>query len=250
MPKIKRIFNWQVNLGLFLVILSCVVYVIHYLIFRDAHHIFIYLIGDIAFVFFEVLLVTLIIHRLLSEKEKQSMLNKLNMVIGAFFSEVGTDLIKIFSGFDGNIDKIKKELVLKKESSDENFAKICGDFKGYESILEPKKEDLAALRSFLLEKRNFLLRLLENPNLLEHKSFTNLLWAVFHLTEELAHRKEIMQLPETDLQHLTLDIKRAYRILVLEWLSYMKHLQNNYPYLFSLAMRTNPFDMTATVEVR
>jgi hypothetical protein len=29
----------------------------------------------------------------------------------------------------------------------------------------------------------------------------------------------------------------------------MKHLQDNYPYLFSLAMRTNPFDPKASPEV-
>ncbi|MBA7569274.1 hypothetical protein ES708_11013 [subsurface metagenome] len=36
---------------------------------------------------------------------------------------------------------------------------------------------------------------------------------------------------------------------ISEWLDYMKHLKNNYPYLFSLAMRTNPFDANASVEV-
>jgi len=77
----KRVFNWQVLLGLSLIALSALVYFIHYLIFRDAHHIFIYLIGDIAFVFLEVLLVTLILHQLLRYREKKAMLNKLNMVI-------------------------------------------------------------------------------------------------------------------------------------------------------------------------
>ena len=62
-------FNWQVLLGLILIVLSVLFYFIHYLIFRDAHHIFIFLIGDIAFVFCEVLLVTLIIHRVLNDRE-------------------------------------------------------------------------------------------------------------------------------------------------------------------------------------
>jgi len=30
----------------------------------------------------------------------------------------------------------------------------------------------------------------------------------------------------------------------------MEHLKNNYPYLFSLAMRTNPLDKNASVEVQ
>jgi len=85
----KRLLNWQVFLGIILIVLSAAVYVVHYIIFRDAHHIFIYLIGDIAFVFFEVLLVSLIIHHLLNEWEKKSHLKKLNMLIETFFSEFG-----------------------------------------------------------------------------------------------------------------------------------------------------------------
>ncbi len=45
--------------------------------------------------------------------------------------------------------------------------------------------------------------------------------------------------------HLSGDIRRAYSILITEWLAYMKHLKSDYPYLFSLAVRTNPFDQTA-----
>jgi hypothetical protein len=88
--------------------------------------------------------------------------------------------------------------------------------------------------------------LLENPNLLEHESFTELLWAVFHLTEETACRVDLKQLPDTDCQHLSGDIKRVYGLLISEWLAYMKHLRDNYPYLFHLAARTNPFNPDAS----
>ena len=106
------------------------------------------------------------------------------------------------------------------------------------------------IRNFFKEKRQFLLNLLENPNLLEHESFTNLLWAVFYLTEKLTLRRGLNGLPETDYQHLAGDMKRAYHLLTVEWLNYMKHLKANYPYLFSLAVRTNPFDANASVEVK
>ena len=95
-----------------------------------------------------------------------------------------------------------------------------------------------------------MLRLLANPNLLEHDSFTNLLWAVFHLTDELAHRKDVNTILDSDYVHLAGDVKRAYVLLISEWLDYMKHLKVNYPYLFSLAMRTNPFDPEAKPEVQ
>jgi hypothetical protein len=105
------------------------------------------------------------------------------------------------------------------------------------------------LRSFLMAKKNFLLHLLGNPNLLEHETFTNLLWAVFHLAEELANRKNVSSLPESDYEHLIGDIKRVNVLLMSEWLDYMKHLQGDYPFLFSLAVRTNPFNPDAKTEV-
>ena len=246
----KRLFNWQVLLGLSLIVLSALAYFIHYFIFRDAHHIFIYLIGDIAFVFFEVLLVTLVLHQLLRYREKKVMLNKLNMVIGAFFSEVGGELLKTFSGFDTKSSEITQKLVIKNESFEKEFLKIYKSVENHTYNIDSKRGDLENIKNFLKEKRQFLLNLLENPNLLEHESFTNLLWAVFHLTDELTHRRSLNGLPETDYQHLAGDIKRAYRLLILEWLNYMKHLKVDYPYLFSLAVRTNPFDANASVEVK
>jgi hypothetical protein len=204
------------------------------------------MVGDIAFVPIEVLLVTLIIHRLLGEREKRHRLEKLNMVIGSFFSEVGTKLVVYFSDFDPELDKIKDGLIVTSEWSEKEFAAVSRHLRNYEYSVEIHKVDLEALRTYLIEKRNFLVRLLENPNLLEHESFTDLLRAVFHLTEELESRDDIGSLPDTDYQHIAGDIKRAYVLLVHQWLDYMKYLKNNYPFLFSLAMRMNPFDQTAS----
>jgi hypothetical protein len=67
--------------------------------------------------------------------------------------------------------------------------------------------------------------------------------------EELDSRADVRALPRPDCDHIAGDIKRAYVILLIEWLSYMRHLKNEYPYLFSLAVRTNPFDPKASVEV-
>jgi hypothetical protein len=208
------------------------------------------MIGDVAFVFTEVLLVTLIIHQLLSTREKRARLEKLNMVIGAFFSEVGTGLITYFSDFDPKLDDIRRELIVTTNWSEQEFSNVSKRLKKYDYGVQIQKVELEYLRSFLMEKRDFLLRLLENPNLLEHESFTELLRAVFHLTEELQSRETISQLPDTDYGHLAGDIKRAYVLLVHQWVDYMKHLKDNYPYLFSLAMRTNPFDQSASPVVK
>lgn len=241
----KRL-HWQIVFGLSLVVLSTILYLLHYTVFRDSHHISLYLIGDIAFLPIQVLLVTLIIDRLLNVREKRSMLKKLNMVIGAFFSEAGTGLLKSFSDFALQNDQIRKDFVEGNDWSNKAFSNMGKRLKHYDYRIESQKGNLEELKKLLLQKRGFLLALLENPNLLEHESFTELLWAVFHLTEELAFRVDLRGLPNPDYEHLAGDIKRAYMLLIIEWLAYMKHLREDYPYLFSLAVRMNPFDPNAS----
>jgi len=243
-------WSWRVRLGLGLVLLSAVLYFIHWLIFRDAGHIFIYLLGDIAFIPIDVLIVTLIIHELLSAREKRSMLRKMNMVIGSFFSEVGTGLLRLFLAFDPQAEPLAAELAPAGERAEADFARVHASLKGHACDVDAMRGGLEGIRDFLVARRGFLLGLLQNPNLLEHDSFTNLLWAVFHLTEELAVRADLKSPAEPDAKHLGGDMKRAYRLLLSEWIDYMGHLKGSYPYLFSLAMRTNPFDPQATPEVK
>jgi len=135
---------------------------------------------------------------------------------------------------------------VEKEWSAKDFSRALKHLKKYDYTVDSKRGDLEDFKRFLIGKRDFLLGLLENPNLLEHESFTELLWAVFHLTEELAFREDVKRLIDTDYDHISGDIKRAYVLLISEWLTYMRHLQSDYPYLFSLAIRTNPFDPHAT----
>ena len=237
----KRNYSFFIILASIFVALSGIAYFVHYLIFRDVHHIFIYMIGDLAFLPLEVFIVVLVIERILSRREKQAMLQKLNMVVGAFFSEVGNYLLKdLLSCFD-NKAEISQHLNVSASWTKKDFKKSA-DF-AYQLGIEVdyKNIDLVGLKTFLAQKRIFLLTLLENPNLLEHDRFTNLLWAVTHVDEELEARPTFENLPDSDLQHLAGDICRLYDHLASEWIDYVEHLKLNYPFLFSLILRTHPF---------
>ncbi len=229
---------------------SAGLYLLQVAIFHRPEETEFYLLQDIAFIPAQVLLVTLIVGRLLTLHEKRSLLNKMNMVIGAFYAEVGTELLRRLVALDTNANAIRAGLTIQTDWAPRQFAEACDLTRGHAARIAVSSDDLEDLQRYLLAKRTFMLRLLENPNLLEHNDFTDCLWAVFHLTDELAHRKEVKVLPGTDLRHLTVDMDRAYKHLMIEWLAYMKHLQKDYPYLFSLALRTNPFDLSARVEVR
>ena len=245
-----KIDNWRIAIGVTLVVLSAVVYILHYLIFRDAHHIFIFLVEDIAFVFIEVLLVTMIIDQLLHAREKQTLLFKLNMIIGLFFTEAGRELIARLSTFYPDVEKIRSDLIMTDRWSREDFVNLEKRLETIDYRMDSQRGDLEGLRSFLGEKRDFLLRLLENPNLLEHEEFTDLLWGIVHLSEELTFRKDLAALPKTDHAHLSVDMRRAFTRIVRGWIRYMAHLKKDYPYLFHLAVRMNPFDPKAAPEVK
>jgi len=243
----KKYFNWKVNLSLLLVAASVLTYFIHYLIFHDVHHIFIYMIGDFGFLFLDVLLVVLLIENLLARREKQTMMKKLNMVIGTFFSEVGLKLLEKFSTFVSNAEVLEKKLTITPNWKKKDFQAATASAQTFSYEIKLVKDKLLDLRDFLLDKRPFMLRLLENPNLLEHERFTDFLWAIFHLTEELAFRGDkLKDLPEADYNHLLLDLKRAYSQVTSIWVAYTWHLKENYPFLFSLAARINPLNPQAT----
>jgi hypothetical protein len=187
---------------------------------------------------------------MLNRREKLARLKKVNTVIGVFFSEVGRYLLTVFSDHDPHLDALRRDLVVTANWTEKDFVRSSNDLRNYNYSVAIQEVDLEKLKGFLLGKRGFLVGLMEHPALLEHESFTELLYAVFHLAEELAYREDLTGSPDTDKTHLAGDITRAYVLLVNQWLDYMEHLKTHYPYLFSLAMRTNPFDQDASPVVK
>ena len=245
----KRIVNGKIALGVALLFFSALFYFISYESFHNGRYIVQAILNNVAFAFFEVFLVTLIINRLLMIREKKALHKKLNMIIGVFFNETGTELIQKCMAFDRKAPELVTRLVVTNDWSEKEFAVVVKALKKHDASIDYHKGDIEGLKSYLLAHRAFLLNLLENQSLLEHDSFSNLLWAAFHLTDELSRRKDLRALSQVDQQHVCVDIKRALALITSEWLAHMKHLKIEYPYLFSLAMRTNPFDPRAKVEL-
>ena len=228
---------------------SGILYFIHYLIFHDTHHIFIFMVHDLAFLPLEVFLVVIVIERVLTRREKREVEEKLNMVAGAFLSEIGNDLLLSLLNCFPEKGEMSERLAVKSEWTRADFKRAIDYASSLELDPDCQKIDLEGLKSLLIEKRGFLVNLLESPNVLEHDRFTNLLWATFHLTEELEARESLHDLPPEDTKHVSGDIQRLYRHLIVEWVAHVEHLQGSYPYLFSLVARTHPFQETRSAVV-
>jgi voltage-gated potassium channel len=185
-----------------------------------------------------------------AERERSERLRKMNMLVGVFYSEIGTDLLRRFSSADPDLGVIKNALVVSTNWSEKEFAQAGSALAGHHARLDSRSLDLPALNVFLSANKPLMVAMLENPYLIEHDTFTELMQALFHLTEELRVRDRLTDLPDTDYAHLSGDMNRVYGLLTREWLVYMQHLKTHYPYLFSLAMRTNPFDAHASPIVK
>lgn len=185
-----------------------------------------------------------------NRREESLRREKLNMMTGLFFSEMGNELLKRFTRIDPEKDTLHRILNISEKWENEDFDKAYGLIKQHRHVIDSRLNDLAELGRYLQNRGDLLLRLIENPVIHEHENFTELLRAVFHLRDELLNRSEFSELPDSDRKHLEGDIARAYNLLIFEWLRYIRYLKKSYKYLFSLAMRTNPFNPEADVVIK
>jgi hypothetical protein len=230
-----------VRLAVLLVSVSAALYVIHYLIFRDLRTVLFYFVMDVAFLPVSVLVVGVIIESLLARRERRTVRKKLNMVIGAFFSEIGNRLLTTLTPAVDRRDELRAHLGVQGRWTKQDFDKAATFARALDHTIDIDLLDLPALRDELTGHRDFMVRLLENPLLLEHTQFTDLLWAIFHLCEELDYRPRLIDLPGADRAHLAGDTRRVYGQLAATWVEYAQHLKTAYPFLFALVVRTHPF---------
>ena len=227
---------------------SVIFYALQILIFNRAHETVYLIFQDLAFLPVHTLIVVVILEKLLKRIERQTTLKKLNMAVGVFFTEAGTELLGMFSGFDQTRQDVMNWLKIGFNWTDGDYAVARKRLSEFDFKTDAREGSLDDLQAFYSRKQPAIMKLLENPNLLEHESFTDMLLAVSHLGEELAMRKDMTQISEKDTDHLSIDIRRAYAALVAEWLGHMQRLKKEYPYLYSLAVRTNPFNPDSKVE--
>ena len=241
--------RWTVLLALGLLTTSMVIYTLHYFVFGDLQFITRGGFASLAFVPIQGLVVTLIIAELMVIMSRGARMQKMNMVIGVFFSELGTRFLRALYINDPQAMTLRETFESAGDLNSREVGSLLKKINDYPFRVNIERTGLEDLRQMLTSRRDFMVRLLENPSLLENENFTNMLWAMFHLTEELDARTDLSQIPESDFEHLRGDISRSYGHLFKEWLMYMRHLHDNYPFLYSFAMRTSPIEPEKQVEV-
>ncbi len=231
-----------IKIAIILIALAVILHGVHFLIFKDLHHIMLYLLGDIAFIPLDVLIVTIVIDQLLDKREREDRVKKLNMLVGLFYQEMGLILLKSFSHLDAEYAGLKSSCKISHNWKAEDFKKALQHVSKMDKKIEVTRLDIPALTETLKNQKTLLINLIANPALLEHETFSELLMSVSHLLEELQLREKMQKKnPSYDnMDHIQIDIERVYGHLLVQWLHYVEHLKNDYPFLYSTAIMTNP----------
>ena len=185
----------------------------------------------------------------LSRNDLRARKKKVRMIIGVFLSEVGVQLIARCKNGVPDFSEGIEDLLVTDAWSKRRFMQARKNLSGKEYKVDLSMIDLISLQQFLSGKRSFLIQLLQHPMLFENEPFSDMITAICHFEEEISARQDLNHLPPSDCAHLSKDCERVIRLLVLGWLDHMEYLKEHYPYLFSLSVRTNPFDPSASAEI-
>lgn len=225
-------FKHYALISLILILTSAAMFLSHYLIFGQAVTTSYYSLMSVCLIPINILTVTIVFENIIEYKSKKDKMDKLNMLIGMFFSELGYDLM---------------DLIIQADTEGANLISYFSDLKAIESKLKSHNHhinidliDIPALDKLINKNKNILVNLMSNDSILEHELFSDLLMAVMHLKDELlfakTHNKD-----ENSIHHIQGDIIRVYKNITLQWIKYIYHLEKFYPYLYKHAIQVNPF---------
>jgi hypothetical protein len=235
--KKPSLFRDNIKLIALFFLFSVVFLIAQLLIFKRTSDTFFYIFQDMIFLPINAIIVSFILGNMIRENEKKERKSKTIILINEFYAESGEDIIIYLNKFIVNLNDVANCIDIKTDWAIADFSKVANKVSDLKVKFNITDEDLDSLYIKLLSKKLNILRLFENQSILEHDQFTEMLWAVYHLFEELRNRNNMPDINEKDIEHIKIDLRRAYITLVKEWILYMQNLKFSYPYLFSLSVR-------------
>lgn len=216
-----------------LIFTSFIMFLFHYLMFGQLENTIYYSLMSLCFIPINILGVTLVFEKLEERRSKIERLNKLNMLVGLFFSDVGFHLLKLIAAGDTQINSLNLDF---------NDIKACTNkLAAYEHDINFELIDYSKLKQLVIGSREILSTLIANENILEHEIFTDLLMALMHLRDEILFIQHKEELNHDDCIHLKGDLVRVYKTLTIQWVHYLSHLKQFYPFQYNSAIKFNPF---------
>lgn len=234
--------NGSIVLSTGLLIISMIIYAIHYIIFGHAEDTISGIILSLGYVPLGMIYEILILDKILEAREKIKSTNKINMLMGSFYHEIGNRILNLIVEGDRSIKEVQVYTQVSLLWEADQFQTLSEVLTSYKCDLDIDNINLDEINNMLDLESKFLLSLITNPMLDEYEDFGNMIMSLLHLRDELQSRFYNKMLMDYEKIHIRNDICRVYRHLLLQWVDYMKHLKDVYPELYVKALINSPFD--------
>ena len=215
-----------------LILLSFIMFLFHYLIFGQLENTIYYSFMSLCFIPINILAVTLVFEKLVERRARLERLNKLNMLVGLFFSDIGFTLLKLITTGDEKLQFLDLDF--------SNLKACINKLNSHDHEVNFEMINYPELKELVIGARDILSSLISNESILEHETFAALLMSLMHLRDEILFIQH-KELTQDDCMHLKGDLMRVYKILTFQWINYLSHLKQFYPYQYNSAIKFNPF---------
>lgn len=229
------------QLILLLLCASALLYAIHYLIFRDLHHLAIFGLHELAFVPLEVILVTLGLDQLVEKTHREEARSKVSIIETLYFNESGGTMLRYLTSFDPDAARLRELLQVTQDWRSSDFRQAIRQLKSYPFLLDLDRIDFFGLHYHLSQRHEYYRSMLENPALTQSEAFTEMIMKIYLLWEELDGRTNLYQLPEKDRSYLAELLHEIYRELTEYWLDNVYNHSIHNRFGLHRAIESNPF---------
>lgn len=215
-------------------IISVIIYALQLIIFRDPKNTFFYIFQDFAFMPISIAIATFLIGELVDQHVKEERIEKTRMLTSTFYTNLGVYLIEAMLKAADEKEQLGRELALQCDS-DEEVRAAQERIQKMDIHIHLDKACYDRVTDILNQSSTAMLVLASSPVLLEHESFTDMLWGIFHLMDERRIRGEYENLDADDISHLEEDYGRVLNKLISEAVANAVYLQKVYPDFYSKA---------------
>ncbi len=236
----RKLTMKQIVIGLLCT--SVLLYLLHYLIFRDLHHIGIFFLHELASMPLEVILVTLFFDRIIDKASEEENQSKLSIIETLFFNESGGNMLRYLTSFDPHAAQLAGILHVNMDWKAADYSNARRQLKAYSFHLDVEKVDFFGLHYHLDERHSYYRNILENPALTQSSEFTEMVMKIYLLWEELDCRTDLYNLDLQEKHYLGELLTEIYQELAEYWLDNAhNHSIHNRPRLHRL-IETSPFE--------
>lgn len=227
----RRIWD-KVLIALGLILLSVGAYTAHYFFFRDLKYITNYVFLHLSFLPIHALVLGLILDELISYREKASRRRKLNLYLGIFFRQMGSEIFLTAANMAENRRELEALMSADQSWNTARFRRARMEVGHFPVKMRADAVSLIKLLDLLREHEPEIFAQTRNPLLMEFEDLYRCLLSLFHIIEEIQYRRPVPQMSAPELQHLAKDAGKSLLQLSQLWLGYMEHLKKTHPVLF------------------